>query len=232
MTRRTESDIEKLVSLGFYEEALGVSFEATDAELARAHIRQLHRYAYSETRREALNHARTILSGESIERKVQRLLNIEQLEAARCVMLKVIEDHSSAYNLYMLGYILYRMGRYVESAKYMKSAFSLSQSPFHAIWFGYALERQGKLREALAQYLWAIERRGNETEHRLAGTVYFHLGDSGNACRFLEKAVSMGCRDEDVLEKIAIATQKLKYAKLISRVKSMFRIGRAENNSR
>lgn len=232
MTRRTESDIEKLVSLGCYEEALGVSVEATDAELARAHIRQLHRYAGSETGREALNHARTMLSAESTERKVQRLLNIDQLEAARAIMVKVLETHDSAYNLYMLGYILYRMDRYVESARYMKSAFSLSQSPFHAIWLGYALERQGKLREALAQYLWAVKRRGNETEHRLAGTVYFHLGDSGNACHYLEKAVSMGCRDEDVLEKIAMARQKLKYEKLISRVKSVFRFGRAGDDSR
>ena len=232
MTKRTELEIEKLVSMGCYEEALGIPFGATDAEISRAHIRQLHRCAGSEAKREALNHARTILSGERIERKVQRLLNIEQLEAAQSLMAKALEGHTSAYNCYMLGYILYRMDRYVEAERYMNEAFSLSQSAFHAIWLGYTLERQGKLREALSRYLWAIERRGNETEHRLAGNIYFHLGELHNANLFLEKAIAMGCRDEDVLEKVMVARQKLKYEKLISRVKSVFRFGKAGNNTR
>ncbi|MBN2527690.1 MAG: hypothetical protein JXR76_14960 [Deltaproteobacteria bacterium] len=225
MIRRTEAELEKLVSKGCYEEALGVSFDATPSEVARAHIRQLHYFSNSERAREALNQARTALQGENAERKSQRLLNVDQLEAAQVVMERALGTNASAYNYYMQGYILYRMGRYVESEKYMQKAFDRSGSAFHAVWLGCSMERQGKLKEALEQYIFAIEKRGNETEHRMAGNLYYHIGDYVRACTHLEKAVSMGCQDEDVAEKILVIYQKQKYARLITRIKNVFRQG-------
>ena len=229
MTRKTELDIEKLVSHGCYEEALGILATATRAEVARAHIRQLHRFTHSEKTREALNKARTTLVGESVERKIQRLVKTDQLDSARIIVESALSDHESAFNCYMLGYILYRMARYVESARYLEQAFQLSDSPFHAVWLGYALERQGKLDEALERYVWAIEHRGNETEYRLAGNICFHLGKMQDACVHLEKAISLGCRDEDVAEKVLQIRQKLKYNRLMSRIKNVFSLRKADN---
>ena len=229
MTLKTEAEIERLVSKGCYEDALGITVSATKAEVARAHIRQLHRFTGSESTREALNQAKTTLVGESAERKIQRLVKIDQLDAALMVLEQVQGQRESAYICYMFGYILYRMGRYVESGRHLASAFELSGSPFHAVWLGYALERQGKLKEALEKYLWAIEQRGNETEYRLAGNICFHIGDFKNACVYLEKAISLGCRDEDVSEKVLLVRQKQKYTKLMSRLKNMFNLGKAEN---
>ncbi|MBN2716564.1 MAG: hypothetical protein JXX14_11975 [Deltaproteobacteria bacterium] len=229
MTRKTEAEIEKLVSKGCYEEALGIDVDATRSAVARAHIRQLHHFTHSEKAREALNQARTALVAESLERKLQRLIKLELLEAARTIAASALEDHESAYNFYMLGYVLYRMARYAESARYLLRAFEMSDSPFHAIWLGYALERQGEMAAALERYLWAVKRRGNETEHRLAGSIYFHMGDMPNACVHLEKAMALGCRDEDVSEKVLLIRQKQRYARLVSRLKSILSIGKAQH---
>ena len=225
MTKRSEAILEKLVAKGCYEDALDVSFKASPAEVARAHIRQLHFYAHSERAREALNLARTALQSETLERKSRRLVNIDQLEAAQLTMQRALAGRVSAHNYYMLGYILYRMDRYVESERYMRKAFEMSESAFHAIWLGCALERQGKLKEALQQYVWAIESRGNETEHRLAGNLYYHIGDYVHACVHLEKAISLGCRDEDVSDKVLAIRQKQKYVRFISRIKNVFKNG-------
>lgn len=223
--------MQQLVALGKYEEALGVSFNASRASVTRAHIRQLHHFSHSESTREALNRAKITLLDESIERKTQRLLNLGQMEAAFLLLEGHIDEHATAYNYYMLGYILYRMDRYVESATYMEKAFGLNDSPFHAIWLGCAWERQGKLRRALKYYLFAIEKRGHETEYRMAGNLYFHVGELSNALHHLQRAIELGAKDEDVFEKVSAIQQKQKLANLKDRVKRFFRVHRSNESA-
>ncbi|MBN2344169.1 MAG: tetratricopeptide repeat protein [Deltaproteobacteria bacterium] len=228
MTQRTDSSIRRLVAMGKYEEALNVEFGAERASIARAHIRQLHRHSHSESAREALNQAKTVLLDESIERKTQRLMNLGELDSAFTLLESNLSDSPTAYEYYMLGYILYRMGRYAESVTYMEKAFDMTASAFHAIWFGCVLERQGEMKRALEKYVFAIEKRGNETEHRMAGNLYFHLCEYQSAMRHLAKAISLGCKDEDVFEKIAIMRQKQKMLNFKRRVRNFFRFQKSE----
>jgi len=228
MTKRTELEILKLVSTGYYEAALDISVDAAAPVIARAHIRQLHRFSCSVPAREALNRARTALLDETVERRVQRLVNTGQLEDARTVMAKSMGSKPTAYENYMMGYILYHMDRYVEAERCMRQAYEASASPLHSVWLGRSLERQGRSEEALECYLFAIEHRGSEMEHRLAGNLCFHTGQFDKACALLEKSIALGCRDEDVFEKVAAIHQKQKYSRLVSRVRSLFSSRKAD----
>jgi tetratricopeptide (TPR) repeat protein len=222
MPGREDAELVRWVSTGQYEKALGIGWDATGAEIARAHIRRLHRSAGSAAVRETLNRAKAALLEETPSRRANRYLSIDEPLMALEVLKKNLSIDATASEYHFIGYVLLQLGRYAESASYMEKAFALCAMPFHAIWLGQAYEHVNRREEALEMYLAAVAMRGSETEHRLAGNLCFHMGRFEVSLGHLCAAVVAGCNDAEVHHRVQVLRRRLRWRRLHSYVSRLF----------
>jgi len=224
VANREEGAIIRWVSLGHYEKALDISFEASRFEISRAHIRKLHLCTSSPLAREYLNRAKSALFEETASRRANRLLAIGETQNALIVLQQTLNENSNAHEYHMVGYVLLQLNRCNEAAFYMQKAFALAPTPFNAIWLGQTFEQMNLRSEALEKYLHAIAERGNETEFRLAGNLSYHMGDLRGALAYLLRAVEAGCTDDETLERIRTIRQRLRIAQLRVAIRKFFHL--------
>lgn len=216
----TPSEVTKIlaqISGGLYEEALGLTVDATRADINRAHIRRLHEFSDNTAVREALNKVKGIITTEGVCDKARRLVRLDKREAALAFLVRSIDDESDAEEHHLLGYIFSRLGRNGEARAHLEKAAELRGDALDYLWLGSTYERLNMFQEAIACYESAVRQRGDAEECRQLGNILIRMERFDEALPLLNRAANLGPMDHELGEK----RRTLLHRRRVKRVKRM-----------
>ena len=113
--------------------------------------------------------------------------------------------NAQAKTAFRNGFSFYKKGDFWRAEKYFKSAVSLdSSAPLYKSYLGLTLARQGRSGELALNFCkQAIEKEMyNSHFHVNLGLVYRILGDTGNAIKSFEEAITWNEKDSRALEEL------------------------------
>lgn len=212
--------IRDCVNTGRYEEALQVGFDATAADVHRAHIRALAIHRHSAETRELINRAKTRLASETDLEKGRRWIRIGQKERALAVMEAALETEGEPDDFLLTGQILEQLWRIDAALPYFERAVEMRGSAGDRLWLGMALEHLERPDDALTQYTRAVEMRGFPEDYLARGRLRKKRGDLKKAKSDLEEAYKRGERVTSVmlLQQIQVAGSRARLKKVVTAI--------------
>lgn len=181
-----------LVSERRFEEALGVSLDATRQEVNRAHVRLLHRHRSRPLVREALNRAKSAMASETDRDRGRRLVEMGRHHEALTFLERAATRDPCAEALNALGRVLYRLARHEQALSHLGRAMELRGSLVDRLWLGRTLDAMGRSEEALDHFIVLVQERGAASDHHLVGVTLFGLQRYDEALVHLERAAALG----------------------------------------
>ncbi|MBW2260548.1 MAG: tetratricopeptide repeat protein [Deltaproteobacteria bacterium] len=147
----------ELVDGCLYEQALGVSFDASRSSVNRRHVKLLYRFLDYPSVREALNRAKSVLASEKGLDKGRRLASLSRHAEALPYLRAAVQEGGDVEDHVRLGRALERLERFEEALPHFGRAASERGLAIDHHRLGAALFHLGRLDDSLPHLERAVE---------------------------------------------------------------------------
>ncbi len=209
---------------GRYEEALGITFDATVTETQRAHIRRLSKHRGCPETRELINFAKGRLTGETLLEKGRRMVRIGHKELAVRLLIDALRESGEADDYLLTGQTLEQLSRLEQALDYYEKATRIRGEAGDFLWLGMALEHLSRFRAAEAAYRQAVEVRGDAVDYLAKGRLLLKKGRLGESKTCLEIAFKLGETESalELLQQLKAHESKARIKKVLQAISQLF----------